>query len=100
VHAVVAQVLQGSIPQDSDMPLTAMFAIVQLNHTESPKLHALITTKSSTDKFKHGKYYELNLTVPRPGTKDVYVSSEFLIAVFLMIYVFFDVTLCRLVSRF
>lgn len=45
VHAVVAQVLEGGVPQDSDMPLTGISAIVQLNPTESPKLHVLITTK-------------------------------------------------------
>jgi len=39
----------------------------------------------------------VNLTVRRPGTKDLHVSSEFLIAVLLRVYVFFDVTLC---SRF
>jgi hypothetical protein len=44
-HAVVVQVLQRGVPQDSDMPLTGLSAIVQLNHTEIPKLHMLITTK-------------------------------------------------------
>jgi len=45
VHAVVAQFLQGGVPQDSDMPLTRMSAIVQLNNVGSPKLHVLINTK-------------------------------------------------------
>ena len=72
VHAVVAQFLQGGVPQDSDMPLTGMSAIVQLNHTGSPKLHVLINTKIKIlNKLNLVKYYEVYMTVRRPGTKDM-----------------------------
>lgn len=72
MHAVVAQFKQSGVPQDSDMPLARMSAIVQVNHTGSPKLHVLINTKIKfLNKLNLVKYYEVNMTVRGPGTKDM-----------------------------